>query len=59
MKYRVQWREWLRSGNVNLEGHEVQCSGESIILAKNEDDVKEVMKTLFRRMEIVSVIKEI
>jgi hypothetical protein len=33
----------------------VLCSGEAVVFANNEDDVKQVAATLFRGMEIVSV----
>jgi hypothetical protein len=55
MKYRVTWREWLRSGNPKLEDYNVLCSGEAVVFANSEDDVKQVAATLFRGMEIVSV----
>jgi len=33
----------------------VLCSGEAVVFANSEDDVKQVATTLFRGMEIVSV----
>jgi len=57
-KYRIYWREWIRSGSERFQGHEVLCSGETIVLDENEDAVKFRMSRIFKRMEIISVTKD-